>query len=312
MDPLKLDEVSAGYLARNVVERTESRPGKADHCGELVSLAPAAATPSPWHRALRPEEWLVAHGLSLDMKEIERAREREWSYPDALLEARGTWKDLSLDTLMEVLSEQLRSPWTGFASLRPCHRALAAVMCLFYAYDIKGGNALLEDLGAINDAIRARAGAMDAALEAEEGFMKRIDDILEGKPGKLMRDVAEKHAWVESAFPAMLAIARKDRGVLPAAAFLWLKAEDRRLWYILDNVGSEAVMVESAGAMAHYRAEHQIGRPIRRPAVYQAARAVLEDYLDMTPERIDARLDKEVRSRTAGQKIDLIYSGIDG
>jgi hypothetical protein len=311
INPLKMSEVSAGTLARGVIEGTEKRSSKLDHCGSLVQLAPASVAPAPWHRAMRPEEWLVANGLCLDMKHIDAARAKEWKYPDGLLESRDKWEDLTLDTLMEALSEQLRSPWKGFEGLRPCHKAVAAVMCLFYDYDIKGGNQLLNDLGGINDAVKAKAGAMDAAILAEEGLMPRIDAVLNGKPGAQMREVADNYAWVESAFPAMLTVARKDRGVLPAAAFLWLKAEDRRLWYILDNVGSEAVMIESAGAMAHFRAEHQIGKPIRRPAVYQAARALLEDYLDMTPERVTARRDKEIRGRTAGQTIDLLYSGGD-
>lgn len=309
VNPLKLPEVSAGILARGVIEKTEKRKGSTDRCGELIRLAPATTPPSSWHRALRPEEWLVANGLCLDPVHIDAARAKDWKYPDNLLESRNTWGELTLDTLMEELSGQLRTPWTGFAALRPCHRALAAVMAMFYDYDIDGGNRLLNDLGGINDAIRSSAGAMDSAILAEEGFMARIDGVLDSKVGLQLLEVAQKHAWVESAFPAMLAIARKDRGVLPAAAFLWLKAEDRRLWYILDNVGSEAVMVESSGAMAHYRAEQQIGKPIRRPAVYQAARALLEDYLDMTPERVAARHEKEVRGRTAGQTIDLLFQG---
>ncbi len=311
VNPLKMPEVSAGSLARKVIETTEKRKSKHDGCGDLVRLAPVVVTPAPWNRAMRPEEWLVANGLCLDMNHINAARAKEWRYDDKLLESRLTWKDLTLETLMEALSSQLRTPWTGYANMRPCHKAVCAVMCLFYYYDIKGGNELLNDLGGINDSTRGAGGKMDDAILAEEGFIGRLDSILQGKAGAQMLEIANRHAWLESAFPAMLTYARKDRGVLPAAAFLWLKAEDRALWYILDNVGSEAVMIESSGAMAHFRAEHQIGKPIRRPAVYQAARALLEDYLDMTPERVIARHDKEVRGRTAGQKIDLLFKGED-
>lgn len=306
VNPLKMPEVSAGVLARGVTEKTEKRKSKHSTCGNLVVLAPEAYTPAPWHRAMRPEEWLVATGLCLDAKHIEAARDKSWSYPDGLLESRDMWHNLTLDTLKEAFAAQLRSPWAGYGPLRPVHKAVAAVMCLFYDYDINGGNVLLNDIGAINDGVRSKTGAMDKALLAEDGFMSRIDKILSGKAGKQMLEIADKHAWVESAFPAMLTFARKDRGVLPAAAFLWLKSEDRRLWYILNNVGSEAVMVEAAGALGHFRAEMQIGKPIRRPHVYQAARAMLEDYLDMTPERIISRADKEERGRTAGQKIDLM------
>ena len=147
---------------------------------------------------------------------------------------------------------------------------------------------------------------MDDAILAEQGMMARIDKIAIGRQGKMLANNGLHHAWVESAFPTFLGFARKDRGVLPSAAFLWLKAEDRRMWYIMNSVGNEAVMAEAAGAIAHSRAETQIGKPLRRPAVYQAARALLEDYLDITPERVTSRHQREIRRRTPGQQIGLI------
>ncbi|WP_375263724.1 hypothetical protein, partial [Palleronia sp.] len=67
---------------------------------------------------------------------------------------------------------------------------------------------------------------------------------------------------------------------------------------------------EAAGALAHNRAEAQIGRPIARPAVYQAARALLEDYLDITPERVQARRMKEERSRDPAKQLELMRAEI--
>ncbi len=306
VNPLEIPEVSAGLLARRLVERARGSGGDRDRAGELVRVVPEAASPDAWHRALLPEEWLVAKGLCIDRADIDAAIGGDRDYPDGPLESPGEWSGLTLDTLMEVLLEQLRSPWKGFASMRPAHKALCAAMCLFHDYDIVGGNLLLNDLGAISDATRGEPGGMDGAIRSEEGFLDRVDAVLGGKPGQRMLGVANGHAWLESAFPAMLAVAREDRGVLPAAAFLWLKGEDRPLWYILDNVGSEAVMIEAAGAISHFRAERQIGKPIRRPAVYQAARALLEDYLDMTPERVARRGEQERRARTAGRRIDIL------
>ena len=148
---------------------------------------------------------------------------------------------------------------------------------------------------------------MDEAILARSRFLARIEGILGGPPGCRMLEIANRHAWQETAFPAMLSVARKDRGVLPSAAFIWLKSEDRPLWYILNNVGSEATMVEAAGAMSHFRAELQIGKPIRRPAVRQAARALLEDYLDLTPQRVAARRRREELGRSAGEEIDIAF-----
>ena len=311
VNPLAMPEVSAGHLARRVVETAETRDRGRDGAGNLVRSSTATVSPASWHRALRPEEWLVANGLCLDQAQVEAAARAGWNYPDRQLESREAWSDLTLESLMETFAGQLRSPWRGFENLRPCGKALCATFCLFLDYDVTGGNVLLDDLGRVHDAIRGRPGGMDDAILARKRVIARIEGILGGPPGKRMLEIANRHAWQETAFPAMLSVARKDRGVLPSAAFLWLKAEDRLLWYILNNVGSEATMVEAAGAMAHYRAELQVGKPIRRPAVRQAARALLVDYLDMTPNRVAARNRREELGRSAGKEIDIAF-GNDG
>lgn len=302
VNPLRTPEVSAISLAKGVLKRRRGAP-VIEGVGSLVSLDRPPERQGPWQRALRPEEWLLGMGMCFSEAHALEAERRDWEYQNRLLEARDTWPATDINSLSELLSSQLRTPWTGFQALRPSHQAICAVMAGFYAFDINGGNALLNDLGGVHDAIGAKTGAMDAAILAEEGLMSRIRKILDGKPGKALAEVAARHAWVESAFPAMLQIARKDRGVLPAAAFLWLKAEDRLLWYILDNVGSDAVMIESAGAMAHFKAEVQIGLPIRRPAVFQASRALREDYLDVTEARIKMRAIKQELAMTPEERI---------
>ena len=308
VNPLRTPEVSAISLSKGVLAK---RRKAKDHegVGALISLEAPPEKQGSWQRALRPEEWLLKMGMCFSNEHALAAEKRDWDYPNKSLEARETWPDTDIESLSELLSSQLRSPWTGFQALRPSHQAICAVMASFYAFDITGGNSLLNDLGAVHDATGAKPGAMDAAILEEEGLMPRIRKILDGKPGKSLAEIADRHAWVESAFPAMLSVARKDRGVLPAAAFLWLKAEDRLLWYILDSVGSDAIMIEAAGAMAHFKAETQIGLPIRRPAVFQAARALREDYLDVTEERIKMRAIKQELAMTPEQRIRNLLKG---
>jgi hypothetical protein len=317
VNPLRTPEVSAISLTKGVLKRRRSAP-PSEGVGALVSLESPPEKQGSWQRALRPEEWLLGMGMCFSEEHALEAEKRDWEYQNKLLEARESWPQTDINSLSELLSSQLRTPWSGFSSLRPSHQAICAVMASFYAFDINGGNALLNDLGGVHDAIGAKPGGMDAAISAEEELMPRIRKILDGKPGKALSEIAARHAWVESAFPAMLQVARKDRGVLPAAAFLWLKAEDRLLWYILDNVGSDAVMIESAGAMAHFKAEVQIGLPIRRPAVFQAARALREDYLDVTEARIKMRAIKrdlamtpEERIRASLKKVEDEHKGQD-
>lgn len=308
VNPLRTPEVSAVSLSKGVL--TRRRKAKApDGVGALISLEAPPERQGSWQRSLRPEEWLLKMGMCFSEEHAAAAERKDWDYPNRLLEARETWPETDIESLSELLSSQLRAPWAGFAPLRPSHQAICAVMASFYAFDINGGNKLLNDLGAVHDAISAKPGGMDAAILAEEGLMPRIRKVLEGKPGKALAEVASRHAWVESAFPAMLSVARKDRGVLPAAAFLWLKAEDRLLWYVLDSVGSDAIMIEAAGTMAHFKAETQIGLPIRRPAVFQAARALREDYLDVTEARIKMRAIKQELAMTPEQRIQSLLKG---
>lgn len=288
--------------------------------GKLAKIAPlpglllpsrvVALSPATWNRALRPEEWLLSNGLSFD-RTIDARITREGHVPLATdFDYKEKWEQIELESIAEVLAEQLRTPWIGPENMRPCHKALFAVMALFYGYDVEGGNRLLSDLGVLADATGVKRNMMDAAILGEEGLMGRIDGIIKGEKGRRLKAKGEQHAWLESAFPTFIHLARKDRGVLPPAAFLWLKAEDRLLWYILNNVGNEAVMIEAAGALAHSRAEAQIGVPIMRPAVYQAARAMREDYMDLLPERLESRRNKAIRQRNPGTEMQLIRHDI--
>lgn len=307
VNPLSMPEISSRKIAENVAEigkKAAKMPGYALP-RRFVSLRP-----DTWNRALRPEEWLIANGLAFDPEGHARLIGGEGQAPDRAFEFKDEWEHIDLEALSEILSRQLRAEWKGPEALRPCHRAIYAVMALFFAYDVDGGNKLLNDLAIVSDGIKGRTGGMDDAIRAETGLMARIDDVAFGKKGKALAKAGEVHAWVETAFPTFLAIARKDRGVLPTAPFIWLKSEDRLMWYILNNVGNDAVMVEAAGALAHCKAEQQIKKRLRRPAVYQAARAMLEDYLDMTPERITARREKAEMYRAPGDQLDLIHASI--
>ena len=304
VNPSKGKDISARFVAASAAKKIAAAQASAMP-GFAVPRKVVTFAPDTWNRALRPEEWLVAKGLVFDAEAFERASAPEAMASDSEFSFRHEWEKLQLGSLSEALAQQLRTPWEGVEKMRPSHQALFAVMSLFYTYDINGGNRLLGDLALVSDSIRCRKGGMDVALRSEPGMMERIERIATGPEGRKLLLHADKHAWLETAFPTFLSICRKDRGVLPSAAFLWLKAEDRLLWYILNNVGNEAIMIEAAGAVAHWRAECQIGSRIRRPAVFQAARALLEDYLDQTPDRIATRQAKMARRRIPSEQVRL-------
>lgn len=301
VDPSQLPDLSARFLA-NAVSRKLAEVHATVMPGLALPRKTIAISPDTWNRALRPEEWLVSRGLVFNLVRFKELSRAEAIVRDAEFSFRDDWQTLQVNSLSESLAQQLRRPWTGPQDLRPCHQALFAVMALFYDFDIKGGNALLSDLALLADTIRWKRG-LDEALLADPVVMPRIEKIVSGLQGRKLSLHADKHSWLETAFPTFLSVSRKDRGVLPAAAFLWLKVEDRPLWYILNSVGGEAVMIEAAGAISHWRAECQIGMKIRRPATFQAARALLEDYLDQKPERIRMRNQKMERRRAPSDQI---------
>jgi intracellular multiplication protein IcmP len=67
-------------------------------------------------------------------------------------------------------------------------------------------------------------------------------------------------------------------GVLAPAQFLWLRAEDRNLWYPLNNLGRRSFHAEGAGAMAHYLAEQAADKPLPIPRI-DTAIVTLNQYL---------------------------------
>jgi hypothetical protein len=251
-------------------------------------LLPGIVTPQAlptWARSVRPEEWLDAQGL-------------DWSdeYCD-------------LDEVSEALAGQLRSCWKGWRSLDIHHKALAAIFILFNVFRTKEAEALIDDLAVIY-AERGIHVGMKKAIREEEGLLARIDSII-GSPdaaraiedGRAMKDVADGHAWIETAMVGMLQESRAGKGILASARFLWLKQCDRTLWYALNNLGGNTYMIECAGIMAHFRAEQQFGFPIATPYVRQAARALVIDYLDLDEKRVAKRREDKEKRRNIADRV---------
>jgi len=307
LNPAKMSEVSPQKLARrgaDIMRKRKASPSR------MVSIGSISLSPGNWARAMRPEEYLLANGLSIDVDTVDDAVRREVE-DESVFECRKAWESLDVDTMNEVLASQLRTPWRGAKKLRIHQRGLFAGLALLYAFDIHRANDLFNRIAMVSVSAGGKSGMMDAAIAAENNLLKEIDSIVSSKAGQKLEELATGlHAYVESAMPVFLATARKNRGVLATASFIWLKGEDRLLWYILSAVGNEAIPVEAAGAHAHSRAELQTGTQIFRPAVYQASRAILEDYLDLTPDRIAVRHKRENVRRKIGEQIDMTMSDI--
>lgn len=276
--------------------RFPARSSRSGGAGRMLFPEPPPPIPRHGSCSLRPERWLELQGLAGGSVEPAAASTQN-PRGAAAIPSDSELETLTQEALCESLDRQLGKPWGGFSALAPSARALAAAFALFRAYDVRGGQELLDRLAECSVGDRAARSGMDDAIRADRRMSKDLDRILESPAGNELLAIADRHAWETTAMIGMLQAARKNRGVVASASFLWLKREHRSLWYALNNSGNAAIMAEAAGAFAHFRAERQIGRPLRLPATHQAARALLEDYLDAAPERM-ARRKALARQRT--------------
>ncbi len=263
----------------------------------LVPLAPPVQ-PSATEIALRPETWLRAQGLAA---QLDRDRS-DVVFTDAT-EPAEEWHHLSVDAVCEVFESRLGPPWTGLAGLRPSHRGLAALFALRIVHKESEANELLTVLTHLADRAWAAGASLDRELRKDGTSLAAIDCILAGPAGVAISRVAGMHAWLFTAMMGMLQAARKDRGVISTASFLWLKREDRDLWYALNSTGNAVAVAEAAAVCAQYRAERQCRQPLRRPAVYLAARSLIDDYLDLENPRIAQRRAAARERRPVGRKL---------
>jgi hypothetical protein len=175
------------------------------------------------------------------------------------------------DSARRSFIQQLGPRWNGIESAPPHVRALFAAFCVKGAQKREESDDLLAKLA--------------LSWTPEKGF--RMDSELADKVDKIIRDpevggkgvpVCDQHAWRTTALLGLLRWSRSMGGVLAPAQFLWVRAEDRALWYPLNNLGRRSFHSEGAGAMAHFMAEQAAQKPLPIPRV-DTAIVTLNAYL---------------------------------
>ncbi len=199
--------------------------------------------------ALSPEEWLSWNRIPVRNK-----------VPDK-------------DSVRRAFIQQLGPRWTGSVSSLPIHmRGLLAAFALKGVQKREESDAFLGRL--------AQQWSPQKGFAPSEDVRKEIDKILnDPKLGGLLGPILAKHAWRTTAILGVLQWARNGGGVLAPAQFLWLRAEDRALWYPLNNLGRRAYHSEGAGAIAHYMAETIAKKPLPIPRV-DTAIVTVNTYLN--------------------------------
>lgn len=197
--------------------------------------------------ALSPEEWLAYANIPI----VNGLPERE--------------------ALRRALTVQLGPRWTGVESLPPYLRALFAAFALKGAQKRTESDALLGEI--------ATCWSDKTGFTLTLNLARKIDAIIaDPEIGGKASLIAQNHAYRTTALLAVLRWGRMMGGVLAPAAFLWLRGEDRALWYPLNNLGRRSYHSEAAGAMAHFMAEQAAKKPLPIPRV-ETALITINQYL---------------------------------
>jgi intracellular multiplication protein IcmP len=173
------------------------------------------------------------------------------------------------DAARRAFLPQLGKRWQGALALPLYGQAL------FAAFAMKAGGQRLES----DDFL----GELASHWEPNRGLVlpKELKDKIKGiiqdpKQGRVLEKIAAQHAFTSCALLRCLHFAREQGGVLAPAQFVWLRAVDRNLWYPLNNLGRNAVHVEAAGAITHFRAEKAANKPIPNPQLDPAVGGLLK------------------------------------
>lgn len=195
--------------------------------------------------ALSPEEWVAYERIPIVNK-----------IPDK-------------DALRRAYLKQLGPRWTGFGCLTPAQRCLMAAFALKGAQKRKDSDHLLGRIATHWNHKTDFTPSLELTAE--------IDKILaDPKLGGEALKVANRFAYRTTALIGVLKWGRERGGVLAPAAFLWLRAHERSLWYPLNNVGRRAYHAEAAGVMAHFMAEKNAGKPLPIPRLETAILALTQ------------------------------------
>jgi intracellular multiplication protein IcmP len=205
----------------------------------------------PFAEALSPEEWLSYHRISIVN-----------GIPDR-------------DQVRKALFLQLGPRWQGLDNCPLYFRALFAAVAMMGALKRDESEDLLGRL--------AKCWSPGKNLILDDKLTSEVDKLLKDPEiGGKTPEIANKYAYRTTAMLGVLKWARFQGGVLAPATFLWLRGQDRNLWYPLNNLGRRSFHTEGAGAMAHFMAEEAAGKPLPIPRI-DTAIVTINQYLAANP-----------------------------
>lgn len=205
----------------------------------------------------------------------------EWEFADKHKLASREDGKLDRERARDIFTSQLGPRWTGPERLPRHARALYACLLLYIVDQRDEGLKRLRGL---------------ASSYAKGGVQGLDDQFVEeaiashGKSPLVQRAIGQ-HAYVFTLFATLLQVARVS-GVLASPMFLWVKPVDRRLWYILNNVGRYAFHVECAGIASHWLFEKEVGEACPTPMLEKALDGLQQALLEYAEDDSVNRLFK--------------------
>jgi len=159
-----------------------------------------------------------------------------------------------------AFAAQLGRPWQGAAAMAPHRRAIFAVLVGKGCRDSKKAQDLIYQLA-------DSAGSGKLNLTGTDELWKKH------YKNSLVERIYTQHGYEFTVIASMIQFARED-GVLASADFLWVKPLDRRLWYVLNNVGRQTPAAEVGGIFSHWYNELALKRALSAPVVGAAVDAL--------------------------------------
>ena len=242
----------------------------------------------PWAMGIRPEDFV---------KKFNLIEEEETDAGDIITR-------LNTEKTYNQLLKQMGRKWNGLDALTMEERQLFGV---FVTKARRKGKEAKELVDALADAYTSeRFGFFDKIIKART--MKKTNKLIDEKikkyygeekgvfilkrlilkifnkkptkpkPNKDISKIIDSHFYVKTVLSGLLEEARKD-GVLATADFIWLKKQNRELWYMLNNIGRRASWVECAAPWNHFLAEKLLERKVANPMINNSIDA-LDEYLE--------------------------------
>jgi intracellular multiplication protein IcmP len=152
----------------------------------------------------------------------------------------------------QIFALQMGPLWDGLEGLPAYALALFAIFAARGEGDADGARKLIRQIAA-----SAGSGSLDFGGT-------RLLLFKHVRASQKVGQAVGPHAYLYTVMASMLELGREE-GVLSVSEFLWLKAVDRRLWYMLSSVGRATPFVEVSAPYAHWLVEKRLRRPLKVP-----------------------------------------------